>query len=99
MNHLIIKLPTYLIRSQSVFTSIMRMIVILTKVEFDTDDNVNHLIMKLPTYVIESQCQNSAAPPRPGTEELICGDSIFFGSSFRFCCIVDQLEALMEDFE
>ena len=41
---------------------------------------------------------------RPGTEELICGDSIFFGSSFRFCCIVDvfwnnQLEALMEDFE
>ena len=86
VNHLIIKLPTYLIESQSVFTSIMRMIVILTKVEFDTDDNVNHLIMKLPTYVIESQCQNSAAPPRPGTEELICGDRVchFFGSVFRF---------------
>ena len=50
---------------------------ILSKVEFDTDDNVNHLIMKLPTYVIESQCQNSAAPPRPGTEELICGGSIW----------------------
>ena len=64
---------------------------ILSKVEFDTDDNVNHLIMKLPTYVIESQCQNSAAPPRPGTEELICGDGVerSFGSFFRFCCIVD----------
>ena len=55
----------------------MRMIVILSKVEFDINDNLNHLMMKLPTYVIESQCQNSAAPPRPGTEELICGGSIW----------------------
>ena len=75
-----------MIESQSVFKLNMRMKIISSKVEFDTNDNVNHLIMKLPTYVIESQCQNSAAPPRPGTEELICGDRVchFFGSVFRF---------------